>query len=652
MGIAGDLIIIIIAGLIAGIAANTIKIPPLVGYILAGAIIVSATGGISPEELEQIELLAEIGVALLLFSIGLDFSFRELKAVKGIALAGTPLQVLAITAFGFWVGGMFGMSHTEAVVFGMLISLSSTMVVLKTLTSRGIAGTLSAKVMTGVLIVQDLAAIPMMLIIPSLGSGESNVGSLSVTLATACVILVAIIIAGMKLIPWLLKYVAKLNSRELFLISVTAISLGVGYITYKAGLSLAFGAFVAGMVISESDYSRQALADIVPLRDIFGLVFFTSVGMMLDISFISANIGMILLFTVITMAGKFVVFFFLPMLFKYKNIIPLAMGFGMSQIGEFSFVLARTGLVNDIISRDFYSMILSVVVITMIVSPFASLLASPIYKLVNKRSQKPAYRTINIPETGFKEHIIIAGGGRVGFQLGLILQKTGFQFVVVEHDFRRFEKCKAVGFPTIYGEANQDTVLTAAGVEQARLIMITIPFVATIEKINSFARSVNSEIKIIARAEDMYSVEELYKMNIYEVVQPEFEAGIEMIRQAMALLDVPLNKIHEFTNTLRREYKTEKLKDAVFENIRNTPVLMDVSWFTVAQESPIAGKSIKELEIRSRTGVSVVSIFRDEKYVSNPDASFTFDVNDTVAVIGLPENKAAFENTFIKSKAV
>ncbi len=654
MGIAENFIIIILAGLAAGIVASKIKIPPIVGYILAGAVL-GPLSGFSPDDLKQIERLADIGVALLLFSIGLDFSFKELKAVKGIALIGTPLQVIAVSLFG-WAAGMylFGMGSTEALVFGMLISLSSTMVVLKTLMSRGLTGTLSSRVMIGILIIQDLAAIPMMLIIPGLGA-DGGIVPLLLTLGKAFIILFFIILIGMKLIPWILKFVARLNSREIFLISITAIGLGVGFITYKAGLSLAFGAFVAGMVINESDYSHQALSDIIPLRDIFGLVFFTSVGMMLDPKFITSNYTTILLLVLTVMAGKFVIFFCLSYLFKYKNIIPLAMGFGLCQIGEFSFVLASTGLNAGVVSKDFYSMILSVSVVTMILSPFASLLAAPVYERQKKYRKGNIYQTINLPAEGLRSHVIIAGGGRTGFLLGKVLSRTDFRFVIIEQDSRRFELCKEAGFPVIFGDAGQATVLEAAKLTDAALLILTIPYINTSVEISKYAKQTAPSLKIIGRADGKEQVEHYFRAGMYEVVQPELEAGIEMLRQAFVLLNVPLNKIYEFTDDLRKQQFRDYLRDNG-EKIQlqdsSTPVLMEVGWYRLPADTSLAGKTIRELNIRSETGVSVVSIFRNEEYMTNPSPDIKLKPGDFIAVIGLPDNRNLFREKILGESSV
>ncbi len=646
MGIAEDLIIIIIAGLFVGVIANKLKTPPIVGFIVAGIIIGPHTGGITVSDIPRIELLAEIGVALLLFSIGLDFSFGELKAVKGIAILGTPIQVILLIAMGILMGHSLGFSFLESAVFGMVISLSSTMVVIKTLMSRGLIGTLSSSVMIGILIVQDLAAIPLMLVIPNLGSLSGGITPLLFTLLKAGGILLVLVVIGMRAIPWILKFVARLNSRELFLITITAIGLGVGYVTHIFGLSLAFGAFLAGMVINESEYSHQALNDIIPLRDIFGLVFFTSVGMLLDVSFIREHIPTIALLVLLVILVKFTVFSLLSLSFRYFNIIPLALGLGLAQVGEFSFVLARTAMKNEIIDYDFFSLILAVSVVTMLVSPFVSMLAAPLYSLKKRFFSHEEFQTKNLPSTGMAEHIVIAGGGRVGSQLARIFSKIGFSFIVIEQDFRRFERCKKSGLPVIYGDAGQEVVLQASKVDKAKLMIITVPFIATAKEITKLSYMKNPEIKIIARADDNVQLNDFFEMNIFEVVQPEFEASLEILRQALDLLEVPSVRVHELVDDLRKQndpdFTMEKLDQARLDRIFRMPGFLDISWFEVNARSRIAGKSLGELSVRAVTGASIVGVFRDDHFTANPNASFLVKEGDCLAVMGTQEQKRLF----------
>ncbi|HNW28279.1 MAG TPA: cation:proton antiporter, partial [Spirochaetota bacterium] len=277
MGIAEDIIIIIITGLIAAYIAHQLKLPLLVGYIIAGVLIGPFTGGVTVTNARQIELLAEIGVGLLLFSIGLELSFKEIREVRAIALIGTLLQILLSIAYGIGIGLWLDLHWNAAILLGAIISLSSTMIVFKTLMSRGLMGTLSSRVMIGMLIVQDLVAVPMMVIVPQLDNIGGSLPLVGLTVLKGVLVLAAVMIAGTRVIPFILKQIAKLNSPELFLLSVAALGLGTGYATYRLGLSFALGAFVTGLVLNRSDYGHKALHDIIPLRDIFGLIFFTSV---------------------------------------------------------------------------------------------------------------------------------------------------------------------------------------------------------------------------------------------------------------------------------------------------------------------------------------------------------------------------------------
>src|SRR6056297_1538143 len=437
MGIASDIAIIVVAGLIGGLVAQRIKQPLILGYILVGVMVGPFTGGVTISNIHDIELLAEIGVALLLFALGLEFSLKELKPVGRIALIGTPIQMLLSILLGFGIGKMFNWPFTDALWFGGLIALSSTMVILKTLMSQGRMGTLSSRVMIGMLIVQDLAVIPLMIILPKLNELEAGLPALGWAALKAATFLSLMIFIGTRLIPKLLAYIARHNSRELFLLAITAIGLGVGYGTYLFGLSFAFGAFIAGMVLSESDYGHQALSDIIPLRDIFGLLFFVSVGMLLDPVFLIKNWQKILIVVLCVSLGKGIIFTALSRLFGYGNVIPLALGLGMFQVGEFSFVLARVGISTHSISNDLYSLTLATAIVTMLFTPLVSGLTAPLYRLRTRMFKNEPVQTINLPDTDLHNHVVIAGGGRIGVYVGQVLQRLGLAFVIIEIDYRR-----------------------------------------------------------------------------------------------------------------------------------------------------------------------------------------------------------------------
>ncbi len=646
MGIASDLVIIVVAALLGGVIAHKLKQPLIVGYIVAGVVVGPHTGGVTVSQVHDIELLAEIGVALLLFALGLEFSLTKLKPVRAIALVGTPLQMVLTIAYGFAIGHWMGLDWISAVWLGALISLSSTMVILKTLMNQGWIGTLSSRVMIGMLIVQDLAVVPLMIILPMLNDPETGFSLLGLAVLKAVAFIVVMVLLGTRLLPRLMAYAAKWNSRELFLLAITAIGLGIGYATYLTGLSFAFGAFVAGMVLSESDYSHQALSDIIPLRDLFGLLFFTSVGMLLDPAFLLAHWDTILVLVGLVFAGKGLIFAVLARLFGYSNVIPLAVGLGMFQIGEFSFVLARIGLNDHSISGELYSLVLSAAVVSMVLTPILSGLTVPLYSLRKRWRGKDPLQTINLPETGLHDHVVIAGGGRIGQHVARVLNDCGLAFVLVELDYRRVLEAQGKGFPVIFGDASQETVLETAGVGKARLLLITIPSIVVAQSTVLQARRYNPDLNIVARAEGMEMMKRLYEKGVTEVVQPEFEAGLEITRQALLHLDVPAAEILRYTDAVRRDLYAPLCTDhgtyqaaALLQRASN---LLETNWLELDRDNVLTGRAVGELEIRTRTGVSVVGVIRGGTLHPNPGPRFHFAQGDLVAVIGKKEQFSEF----------
>lgn len=645
MGIAEDIIILILAGLVSGFIAHKARLPLVIGYIFAGILLGPYTGGVTVTNIHQIELLAEIGVALLLFSIGLDLSFKEIKEVRTIALIGTPIQILLCIGYGFGIGYMFNFNWTTSVILGTIISLSSTMIVFKTLMTRGLMGTLSSKVMIGILIIQDLAAVPMMIMIPQMYNLTQNLYDFGFILLKGAVVLALVIVLGTKFIPFLLKQVSRLDSHELFLITITALGLGTGYLTYRIGLSFALGAFLTGMVLNKSDYNYKALNDIIPLRDVFGLIFFTSIGMLIDLSFIKNHILIVLLLVALIIIGKFIIFSLMSRAFGYFNVIPLAVGLGLSQVGEFSFVLARLGLSANQLTNETYSIILSSSVITMIISPLLAMATVPLYSLKNRFFKKETIQTINFPSTGLQDHVVIAGGGRVGSNIASIFQNLGFQFVIIEQDYSRFEKSKQKGFPVIFGDASQETVLSAAQAEKSRLLLITIPSIIIAREIVREALHRSPGLDIIARSDNLEDADELRAMNVYEVVRPEFEASLEIIRQSLLHFNMPVVAIQKYIDETRRQmtlsHRHEKY--LLSSGLKNACYLLEMDWIAIPAESPFIGRSIKDLKIRTETGVTVVGVYRGIEFLPNPDFNFIFQKDDLVAVIGQNEQRKLFE---------
>jgi CPA2 family monovalent cation:H+ antiporter-2 len=650
MGIAADIIIIVTASLLGGILARLLGQPLMLGYILAGVLVGPHTGGVTITDTHEIELLAEIGVALLLFALGLEFSLKDLRPVRAVALIGTPIQILVTGAFGYGLGIAFGWEPGTAIWLGGFISLSSTMVILKTLEAQGWMGTLSSRVMIGVLLVQDLAVVPLLIILPQLGDLKAGLPHLGLSLLKAGGFLALMFLAGTRLMPRLLRWVAENNSRELFLLAVCTLGLGIGYGTYLFGLSFALGAFVAGMLLSESDYGHQALSSILSLRDLFSLLFFASVGMLLDLGFLWAHLGEILLLVLLVMLGKGFIFAALGRLFRYGNVVPLALGLSMFQVGELSFLLARAGVECGALGPEQYSRLLPVAILTMVVTPPIARLTGPLYALRKKLFKPAPFQAVNLPEEGLNGHVAVIGGGRIGGFLAQSLVGLGHACVVVEANYSRVMRLKEKNIPAIWGDGSDPVVLEAAGVHSARLALITVPGHNAAMAALGEVRRLAPETPVVTRATGLEQMRDFYNHGASEVIQPEQEAGIEFARFALYRMGLPLAAIHRFAAEARRETNELLLghSDLSTQFFALTPIerLLDLHWEQIPANSPLAGKTIATENIRRRTGVSVVGATSEAGFSANPDIHTPLEPGQVLALLAGPEELERFRTLY------
>ncbi|WP_290919260.1 cation:proton antiporter [Halodesulfovibrio sp.] len=646
MGLATDIIITVVFAFFFGLIAQRLKQPLILGYILAGVFLGPYTSGYTISEVHEIELLAEIGIALLLFALGLEFSFKDLKPVKKIALIGTPIQMLLTIVLGYGVGQLMGLDWKSSIWLGALVSFSSTMVILKTLMNQGWVGTLSSRVMIGMLIVQDLAVVPLMIALPELNDPVLGLPKLGFAALKAIGFLTVMIMLGTRLLPWLLRHIARIGSKELFLLAITAIGLGVGYLTYLVGLSFAFGAFIAGMVLSESDHGHQALSVIIPLRDIFGLLFFSSVGMLLDPSFLVEHFSDVIKLLLIICVGKGLIFAVISIVFNYRNVVPLAVGLGLFQVGEFAFVLARLGVSTNSITSELYSLVLTVAIVSMALTPIISGLTAPLYRLRQRWFRHEKLDTYNLPQEAWENHVVILGGGRIGFQTARILQRLNQSQVVVEFNQRRFEQLKRADLPVVFGDAEQEIVLEAAGLRSAALLVVTFSDCVTRQEVVKVVKNMNSDVKIIVRTAGDDDFKVMKELGVTEAVLPDLEGSLEIVRQALHYLDVPLTEIQHQTEKVRQELyadlSTQQDDYKVLSQLRGAERQFDLQWVKLPKESPLANRSIGESNVRKLTGASIVGVVRDEGLLSNPDANHILLHEDLVAIIGNDEARSNF----------
>jgi K+:H+ antiporter len=648
MGIAGDIALILVAAFLGGIVARQLGLPLILGYILAGVLVGPNTGGPTVGDVHEIELLAEIGVALLLFTIGLHFSLSELRPVRRVALTGTAIQMLLTIVFGYGFGLFLGLGSSEAIWFGALISLSSTAVVLKTLAEGGVLNTLSGRVIIGMLIVQDIAVVPLLVLLPELGNMGEGLPRLGVAVLQAALFVAVMALFGARIFPWLMARVASWNSRELFLISVVATGLGVGYGTYLFGLSFAFGAFVAGMILSQSDYSHQALADITPLRDVFAMLFFVSVGMLIDPVFLLDEAATITAIVLAVFLFKGLLFAGLARGFGYGNIVPFAVGLGLFQVGEFSFVIARVGIDVGALSSRTYSLALTTAVVTMALTPFAARAAPLLYGRWREWFPVEPLKTVDLPETGLKDHVVIVGYGRVGSFVARMLRALEQPFVVVDLDPGRADAARESRLPVVYGDAAAEPILEAAGVREARLILVTVPDAIGARLVVERVRALKPGVHIVVRSTSVEQLEDLSRLGVYEAVQPELEAGLELGRQALVHLGIGAGEIQRFSDQVRQELYApitdRSASGGLLSRLRRASKMIETDWIELPEYSPLTGKTIGELGVRARTGASIVAIVREESVIANPGPEVTIAPGDTVGVLGTPDQRAALRD--------
>lgn len=540
-----DFAIILGLALVGGLIAYRLGLPAILGYLAAGTVIGPNALGLVAN-LELIETMASIGVVLLLFTLGMEFSIGDLKRAGKIGIIGGAIQIQGTALAGFFIAvTVFGWTYIEAIFFGFLVALSSTMVVVKILVERGETNTPHGKIMIAILLVQDIAVLPLMLILPALGGPVQGLASnLALTLLIVTVFLGAMTLIGSWVLPTVLGQVAGTRSRELFLVSILAIGLGAAFGTSHFGVSAAFGAFAAGMLVSRSHFAHQALADVIPLRNTFAALFFVSLGMLARPVFIMNNLAMVLMVSLIIVSIKFVIISAVVRSFGYGLRTLLFVGAGLTQVGEFSFVIGQAGLQKGVISEDTYSIILSSAILTILFTPLAFKLAGIAHAgLSGSRNLRRFFKKgrdqllIDVKRT-LKDHVVVCGHGRTGRNLTHILGHYKIPYVVIEMNSHIVGDLRRQKVPCIYGDAGNPQILSMAHVDKARVLALTCPDPMAEITATSYAKEVNKTIDIIARHTETAAVEKLHQLGVSEIVDPSFEASLEYVRHTLGYYKV------------------------------------------------------------------------------------------------------------------
>jgi CPA2 family monovalent cation:H+ antiporter-2 len=563
LNIGRDLLIVLATAIAGGMLARWLRLPIILGYLVGGVAIGPYGFGLVHDTV-TIDSLATIGVVLLLFAIGLEFSLKEIMRLGKVSLLGGIAQIVLTAAVGFGLGRLVGLRLTGAVFFGFIIALSSTMVVLRLLMERGELDTTHGRIMLGILLVQDLSVVPMMVVMPAVG-GEAGELWLSLGMAAlkAVIFLGAMLALGIWGLPWFLRKVAGQRSRELFLLTVIVLCLAAAFGTYSFGLSAAFGAFTAGLLISQSGYARQAFADIMPLRDTFAALFFVSLGMLANLHFVADNLASIAITVVVIMGAKFVICSIITRLFGYSHKTVLMVGTGLIQIGEFSFVLAMMGVELGILSERLYSLTVATAIITMLLTPFIMSLNAFVYQRLSQKKWFAQQLGGQVDpewlgrELELSRHAVICGYGAIGSRVAAILERQKFSYLVIELDPSIISRLRARGIPCIYGDASNPEILAYAHLDKARVLVCTVPDYVAVELTARNALRINPRLDIVARVHRDTDAELLKNIGVTELVLPFFEGSLEMIRHTLHRFGMSSTEIQYLLNSMR-EGQTEK----------------------------------------------------------------------------------------------
>ena len=544
MGLAYALFLILLAGFLGGFLAKRLRQPLILGYILAGIVVGALALPVVSNE-EAVKTLAEIGVALLMFALGIEFSLARLRRVKEIALWGGLIQILLTILLGLFIFPQFGFDFYSSLFMAAAFSLSSTAVVTKLLSEKGEIDSLPGEIMVGWLLIQDLAVLPMLAILPKVAVLEtSQFWRILLSVGESALLLVLVIILGKGVITKILDRIAAVGSRELLLLSVVTLCLAAAFGTYSLGLSFALGAFLAGLIVAESSQNHAIFSEIRPLRDVFVIIFFVSLGMMITPSFILTNLLTILALVAIILSVKFLIVLGLVFYLGYHTKTAFLVAVGLVQVGEFSFVLARTGISQGVIGGEIYNFIIAVALVTIVFTPLLFEMAPRIYQRVRKLTGKKFPRLYSLIFTRFdhrqgqeglplENHVIICGYGRVGGWLGRALEMVGIPFVVVDYNFKIIKELKEKGTPVVYGDPGDVDVLSAAQAKKAKSVIIAIPDRRTQELVISNCQTLNPQLAIICRTHHEEDQPRLKALGVKAIIQPEFEASLSMIHRVL-----------------------------------------------------------------------------------------------------------------------
>jgi monovalent cation:H+ antiporter-2, CPA2 family len=616
-----------------------LRVPAIVGFLLVGVII--GPGGLGLiKNVDQVETLADIGVVLLLFTIGIEFSLESFVAMQRRIIWAGFLQVFATISLVLVIALSLGASTGVGVFYGFLVTMSSTAIVLRIFNDRGETNSIQGRLASGMLLFQDLCIVPMMLMVPFLAqSGEGSLLGVAWAIVKSLLALALIVWAARKLLPRLLHQVALARNREIFILFVVLVCLGTAWLSYVAGLSLALGALIAGLVISESELSHQVVADVLPLRDCFSGIFFISIGMLLNPEMLRQDwFTPLLEFGVMVSIKALVILVIFWRLYRSIR-LGIILGLSLAQIGEFSFILAKAGIGHNLLSTVEEQTFLAASILSMIATPFliqsSHGIADRLTGQMNREDERRPAAERTTETGGIEGHVIIVGYGLNGHNLARVLRESGIPYQVLELDPELVRAGKAAGEPINFGDGTRTDILEQVGISRARVLVIAISDPTATARIVSQARRLRSDLSIIVRTRYVAEIERLYRLGANQVIPEEFETSVEIFARVLQEYHVPGNVIGLQVDLIRNEHygtlRGLRLQGKQLDELSQFLVGATTDIFSVLDDSPVVGRSLPEIALGK---VTVIAVVRDGKPFHNVGSDFVLKPGDLLVLLG------------------
>jgi len=642
-----DIVVLMAVSVPLSMLLSRFGLPTVVGFLLTGVLIGPYGFGLVTD-VHTVETLAQIGVVLLLFTIGIEFSISKLLNIRREGIMGGGLQVGLTVLFVLGLALLFGQSLSVALLLGFIISLSSTAIVLKLLSDRGEVSSPQGNFSVGVLIFQDLAVVLMVMVLQSIGLNDGATAFDIAKKLGVSFIAFAVIVAGVVwLMPRLFDQVVKLRNREVFILTIVLVCLGTAWFTSLFGLSLALGAFIAGLAISESEYSSQIVAEVIPFRDTFSSLFFISIGMLLDLSYFAGQVHWVVLLVIAIVAVKALIVIGVGQILKYPFRLSVIVGLNLAQIGEFSFILMNMGQDYNMLNEGFYQALLAASIISMALTPFihqrSAKLAWGAGRLLGMAGAREGHK-----KTHLSNHVIIIGYGLNGRNLARVLKETGIPHAIMEMNMERVKAAKAEGHTAYFGDASHPEIFRRLAVEKAKMVVTAISDPISTRIIVKNAREMNSAVSILVRTRYIKEVEDLYRLGANQVIPEEFETSVEIFARVLKDYRVPSNIIQNQIDLIRQEgYAMFRSPSITGDRLsRLSAILEKTVMDTYYVDSPcsIAGTTVKDLDLRKKSGATIIAIARDNAAHTNPTPDFRIEAGDILVLLGSHAQLAAAFN--------